>query len=752
MNKALSIHALLMFTFALGVAVWSFFLFGSTKASFIPEWEKTGQMELDSRIVAQDLSLLRRNGRDAVVLFPGAQAELIWDSTEESLDVNLYAGSVLVGAQAGDFSVNVDTDFARVEAQYNTVWVSLAEDASSLDVYALRGSSTLSFMQEGEVLNALPVPTHMRVKVAQAKVTPTLGRLRLTKLSKEFPVFPLTEKEMSAELSAALEELTVVYQKSAERTVKDLQAQSDFGPPLSGFGARLASFLSRFESFATLLPHAEERLEGASRQESLRYAVTNFLYGKEDLGGVWLQAWQEDPSTLEELKPLYVSLFFVLPGDDLYPVKKALMQVFAQNDVFGVLRQQMQEVQELLDRGDFVEAKKAYDAYAQVLEQSLDSGFFDSAEGAAELAREYVLLERMLREQAVFYTVDAVALLSKLEAKLLLLVATDADIDEERQAFVQSKLRFLERLFELLMDGQIPLDRAGVLAESLINSAEADLAALSGDAAVRLYFKDQLADFSVALQFMSSPEFFTYSSFDEGLVDFQAKLEDLKNLNAYLQSIRSDSDVELSPLALQEAIVEVGTLLTSNGIQYQDIISLEDADYRLFKIQGGRVDGFAFEAKFDLQTQIFYDVELGDVRFSTGLRLDNLGSVFSRAQEQVFDADLPEDVTENEDEASLTETVALEYAEDGFIAAGLNPESFSFTLESLDENLFRFEGSLGAQEVLVSGLYSADDARVMELNMDIAGSSKTLPSMALSQMESAVLATYEALSARKSVN
>ena len=63
---------------------------------------KNRQMELDSRIVAQDLSLLRRNGRDAVVLFPGAQAELIWDSTE-SLDVNLYAGSVLVGAQAGDF-------------------------------------------------------------------------------------------------------------------------------------------------------------------------------------------------------------------------------------------------------------------------------------------------------------------------------------------------------------------------------------------------------------------------------------------------------------------------------------------------------------------------------------------------------------------------------------------------------------------------------------------------------------------------
>ena len=35
----------------------------------------------------------------------------------------------------------------------------------------------------------------------------------------------------------------------------------------------------------------------------------------------------------------------------------------------------MQEVQELLDRGDFVEAKRLMMLTAQVLEQSLDSGF-----------------------------------------------------------------------------------------------------------------------------------------------------------------------------------------------------------------------------------------------------------------------------------------------------------------------------------------------------------------------------------------
>ena len=71
--------------------------------------------------------------------------------------------------------MNVDTDFARVEAQYNTVWVSLAEDAEFFRCICFARFQHLEFMQEGEVLNALPVPTHMRVKVAQAKVTPTGG-------------------------------------------------------------------------------------------------------------------------------------------------------------------------------------------------------------------------------------------------------------------------------------------------------------------------------------------------------------------------------------------------------------------------------------------------------------------------------------------------------------------------------------------------------------------------------------------------
>jgi len=752
MNKALSIHAMLMFLLALGLAVWSFFLFGGKVSEPVPEWEKTGQMELGARVAAQDLSLLRRNGRDAVVLFPGAQAELTWDEATQHLDMTLYAGAVLMGAQAGDFSVSVHTDFAQVDAKYNTSWVSLAEDGASLDVYALRGPSTLSFIQDGKVINTLPISVHMRVKAPKAKVTPTLQRLRLTKLTKEFPAFPITDKEMTADLKAALEELSAAYQSSAERTLADLQAQRDFGPPLSGFGARVASFLSRFESFATLLPHAQQRLENATREERLKYALTNFLYGKKEVGTTWLQAWQADLPPLTELRPLYVSLFFVLPGDDLYPVKSALMQAFAQEDPLGVLHQQLEEVQELLDRGDFVEAKKAYDVYSQALGVSLEAGAFDSPEGAAQLGREYVLLERMLRDQAVFYTPDSVALLGQLEAKQLALVGTDQDLDEERQAFVQSKLRFLERLFQLVVDGQVPVDRAGSLAETLINSAEADLAALSGDAAVRLYFKDQLDEFSVALQFMNSPEFFTYSSFDEGLKDFQEKLNDLKDLNAYLQSIRSGSEVELSPLALQEAIIKVGTLLTSNGIQYQDVISLEDAEYRLFKIQGARLDGLAFEAKFDLETQIFYDVELGDIRFSTGLRLENLASVLHRSQEQAPAEELPAESDGQADSASLTETVALEHAKDGFVEAKLNPDDFTLTLEDLEKNLFRFEGVVGEQKIPVSGLYSADTNKVTELTVDIAGSSKTLPSVVLSQMETAVVATYDALSATKSVN
>ena len=105
---------------------------------------------------------------------------------------------------------------------------------------------------------------------------------------------------MSAELSAALEELTVVYQKSAERTVKDLQAQSDFGPPLSGFGLGLRAFfldLSPLQRFC-LMPRNVLRVQ-SRQEESLRYAVTNFFIWKRGFRWSLASSLAEDPSTLE---------------------------------------------------------------------------------------------------------------------------------------------------------------------------------------------------------------------------------------------------------------------------------------------------------------------------------------------------------------------------------------------------------------------------------------------------------------------
>jgi hypothetical protein len=112
-----------------------------------------------------------------------------------------------------------------------------------------------------------------------------------------------------------------------------------------------------------------------------------------------------------------------------------------------------------------VEAGQAYFEYKTEFQTALDSGAFDSAEGLLDISREYVILEQMLRSNAVFYDTDSVTLLEALEEKILTLAGSDQDLDEERQAFVQSKLRFLSNLFSFVEDKKLGIEVASTANE-----------------------------------------------------------------------------------------------------------------------------------------------------------------------------------------------------------------------------------------------------------------------------------------------
>ena len=400
---------------------------------------------------------------------------------------------------------------------------------------------------------------------------------------------------------------------------------------------------------------------------------------------------------------------------------------------------QFQEIESLLAAGYQVEAQGAYQDYQARFEEALHSGDLDEEAMLDDISREYVLLELLLRSNSVFYSTDAVKLLSDLEEAILSLAGSDQDLDEERQAFVQSKIRFLQNLFAYVMERKISLETATDLANELLSEAESTLASITSKVAVRDYFETKLEEFDLSIAFMNSPEFYSYDSFDIGLADYRSKEANLEDLNEYIQSLRVGEDDETVTISLEDATAEVEETLHDNSIQFATVESLGDSSYRLFEIAGARTGGIAFEANYDRETQILYDVVVGEVRFSTGLSLEMAKQVIEGT---VSDAEVVEDeepATAVEDDETPTESLAISRVEAALEAADLEVSDFAVTLVDLEENLFTLEGSFDKGKLLVSGTYDLDTGLVSEIVLESEGQSYTAEDTSLVDLETVSL-------------
>lgn len=731
------------------IALSAGLVFGSF-AAFRPA-ESLAEESADLMQALSNAGSATLHGRDTVNLLEGGSADWSWDADAETVSATFNGGEIFFATLADDFSVHVLTSFVRVESQNSSALVKLDETGATLTVYALEHPTLVTFVLDGEDLNSLLVPTGTFMKIPSSKISATLGRLRLTKLTKEFPVFPFEDADLSEEELAAYNASQTAYDITSLGFVQESQTESHFGPSLTGFGSYLSRGYEFFKDTLTILPSAEERLAESEKEKYLIYGMTNLLFGDAATGEKWVTDWKNAQPDSEQVEEIYSALFFALPGDDLYPVKEAAAEILYPNEEpLIALRRQLQEIEALLDRGSIVEAQTAYQIYQEKFESALQSGDLDEEEYLDDISREYYLLELLLRSNAVFYTGDSVKLLSELESKILSLAGSDQDLDEERQAFVQSKIRYLENLFDFVIERKVSIEDATDLANELVADAESYLASITSEVAVRSYFVAKLEEYDLSIQFMNSPEFYSYDSFEDGLEDYKAKEEDLDDLNEYIQSLRS-GDETVATISLEDAIAEVEADLKFNAIQYKEVESLGDAANRLFQVVGGHTGGYSFEANYDRETKILYDTVVeGELRFSTGLTLENANSVIEMAMAEAAATDEEEEEdtsTIEEDETSLTEEVAISRVEDAFEEVDLKLGAFSFEVVDLEENTFTFEGVMTDANLVVSGTYDLDTGLVTEVVWEMEdGTVQSFPDISLGEFEEALYATYSALS------
>lgn len=743
MKIAQVVNSTIVILAAVTVAAWSVFANPADTADLSEEWQFEG-LSFDEQIVTEESISLARNGRDSIVLTSGSTAELQWNEDEDHVDVLLSSGGVLFSTQANDFSVTVHTSTVQVDSQESFAYVE-RDESGTVTVYGLSHPSLLTFVEDGVDLNALFVPDGMMIEVPESKVTSVLSRLRLTKLSKEFRASEIKDEDVSESMMAAWNASKLRYTESAVAYQEELQNNLQLGPVQDGAGAKLYDWYDGFRETVTVVSTAELRLEENRKESMLQYAMSNLLYGDLNRGESWVGDWSDEVHSLEELESLYSDLFFALPGDELYSVKVAAGSlVFDQESTLSSLRRQFLDIERLLDRGESVEAQSALRKYQSQLSEALDSGLFDDEEMLADLGREYLLVELLLRENSDFYNVEYVGLLTEIEDKILSLAGDDTDLDEERQAFVLSKIQFLTKLFEFVVDRRVSIDDATDLANELLFTAEGYMTLIPSDVAVRDWYESELEKADLAIAFMNSPEFYSYSDFNEGLEAYEVKVQDLEDLQAYIQQIREgDGQIEVS-ITLDEALDEVRSDFTFNAISYLSAESQGDAGYRLFDIISGKVDAYEFSASYDREGGLLYDLVIeGQIRFSTGVLLEDLRDVIEQA---LSETPLEEEEELVVEDSSLTEDLAIHQVEESFDDAGLNLDDFSFEVVDVDSHQFIFEGVITRYSLEVSGEYDLESGKVSSVVWLMGDDPQSLPSMSLTQLEAAIEAVYSALS------
>lgn len=740
MKKTEMINVLSVGMLACLASAWSFFSFASIKQTAAQESIMSENFVFDEDIILTESAKLVLNGRDFIEIFPNSEVNMNYDEKAGIINVYLKKGSGMFGTLAGDTAVVVHTDFARAYSENSMAYFSLAEN--TFEVYALKHPTLLSFVKGGVELNSISLPQNYRTKALSSKVVDALSKLRLTKLYKEFPIYEFSEDELNKSIVTAFNEAEKRYTESAVNYINAVQSNLNLGPSRYGLGSTIYNLYSDFRSVATFLPHAKEDLLASESEAFLDYSISNAVRANEEGAQYWLDKWLLSSVDKDDIADLKKSLFFVLPGDSLYAIKSLLGET--------LLRTKYREIESLIERSEKVEASSAFKDYIKLFESNLEGGFFEDSN---ELSREYILIEILLRNNSVFYNSDAGALLNEIEDAILSLADNNQDLDEERLSFIQSKIRFLENLFDFAIENKISVEVASDLAEILLADAQDYLNSISTKVAVSEYFEQKLSDFEIAIKFLNSEEFSSYSTFEEGLQSYKEKLNELQDLNEYIQQIRQGTEGVETAISLEDAKSSVETDLSSNAIQYSGLSSLGDAENRLFMIEGGRSAGYSFDAKYDRVTQIIYDIsveELG-LNFGTGIKVEDFTDVI-KASVAASSVDEDEDSVEIDqsggttEDSSLTEDVAIAYAESQFEAAGFNPGDFDISLVSVEENTFDFEGVATYAEISVSGTYDLDSNKVADIIWYFDGQSRTLPDMDLNLLEDALSATYEAIS------
>lgn len=652
--------------------------------------------------VAGDDLEITFDGVDVMRFVSGSSFDVLEVSEEDgfyTVSLNLVDGGVWVANMGGVLDVMVtagDFMFRNIDGYYY-----IGKVDSDVFAYSYRHHLSVHFLDgENNSLNSYSLPEGYYVQLEDGSVSSVVSGLRYAKLVKEYPFYSITDDQSLDFWDGYAAEDDSRYRN----LLSDFESliRQHYGSYMSGFDGY--SFVDEIVLFLReYLTFSDAKKQEWAEQDTLTY-LNQALYlsvkGEQDEALEKLVLLEQGSITSDEyasyLNYLNVVLNNSLYGDDLYPVKSYLRNLLYGNTDEGsiiVLSQMLSEMYDLVGNGDVASAKQAFAEYERGWWDFLGMSVTDLSQFRTDISKERELLSVLLLQEDGFYDAAYFSLLGEFEQAIFRVAISGSDLDEERQAFVSSKIKVINQIESLLAVNRIDVDDATDLMILLLDDAEALMDEITSEAAILSYFESEIDEGWLVTQFINSVEYSSLGgSFDEKFSEFLKKEQDIEELKAYLQSLHLGSS-EDGELTLSEAKKIVYASLDAAGVSYTAIVSVGDSGYRLFKIQGGEVSGISFEAKYDRESELVYDLQAEGISFTTGVHLGSLGEVLFGLTDggNSSDVETESSTGDNLSDWSYSEKVAISLLVDYLGEFGIKISDANVVSVDVEGDLFSLE-------------------------------------------------------------
>ncbi len=598
--------------------------------------------------------------------FSGTLKFLPVDASGRHAELSLAQGKAWVNSSVSPLSLVIKTPAVSITASPGVFDVAYIDQ--KLDITAHRHSAVIGFLG-----NELVLPEGRSMSISETKIAASasaIAKLRYSKLFKEFPFFaPEKSSDWTLENEKDDEVFLAEYRRKRDQSIQE--AGSHFGSDNTSLFSRLGELMKQSNITLTFDPLKKESREINLVFNYFDAAAYYFLTGNDAAARNWLSVFEKRSVPLRD-KPIFqnelvlrmdqfsdATIGDASPVDRFSNMKLALREA-ARPTVLEKFNLAFEDVENAQAVGSDAETRARVLKYLRLYGNLVD-GSIRRAKGpqaAPQLFIQYVRFQDFLRRYPEFIREEFLKIGNLYELAYVDLLETKEQADDERQFFINEKLKQIQMIRDFMQKEVISFQEGRRSILTLANQIETIKPAFS-DTAVASYFDDQLKTLSSFLAFLRSTRAENlHGSFEKDFQEFEVNLADLQKVTELLGAATGGTQISAS--RREELAGIVATDLGGIEMTNIKIILPEGEDDPRVKVVSAEFEGKIWSGTYDTSRKVLSDLVFDNQKIPNAIRLENTSKFFLFQMGRVIlpTGVNPESLIEAPSEESLLEKVA----------------------------------------------------------------------------------------------